>query len=117
MPRRCCFVGTVLETLAAVVCVLGLTGSLWWLLGRLLRPLPCGGACILLKGRGEGESLEQTVRGFLWLRGLGLLKVPILIADLGLNARGRETALRLCARWPEVILWPGEALCEYLTDY
>lgn len=106
--------GAGLEALTAVICVLGLTGFLWWLLGRILRPLPGRGAFVLLQGRGEGADLEQTVRCFVWLRSLGMLNVPILIADLGLNARGREVALRLCTRWPGVILWPGADLNEYL---
>lgn len=108
--------GYTLESITAVVCVLGLTGALWWLLGRMLRPLPRGSAFVLLRGRGDGHGLEQTVRGFVWLRGLGVLRVPILIADLGLNVRGREIALRLCARWPGVILWPVGELENYLNE-
>ena len=72
---------------------------------------------MLLRGQGDGDGLEQTVRGFVWLRGLGLLRVPILIADLGLDPRGREIALRLCARWPGVILWPVGDLGDYLREY
>ena len=108
--------GCALEAGLATVCVLGLTGMLWWLLGRMLRPLPRGSAFILLQGRGEGDGLEQTVRGFVWLRGLGLLHAPILIADVGLTAAGREIALRLCARWPGVILWPVADLVNYLKE-
>ena len=107
--------GIVLEMLSAVLCILGLTGLVWWLAGRLLRPLPCGRAFVVLQGRGEGAELEQSVRGFLWLRSLGLLKSPVLIADLGLSPGGREIALRLCARWPGVVLWPAEFLGEYLN--
>ena len=107
---------SVLEILSAVLCILGLAGFIWWLAGRLLRPLPCGRACIVLQGRGEGAELEQSVRGFLWLRSLGLLKAPILIADLGLSSGGREIALRLCARWPGIVLWPAEELGEYLKS-
>lgn len=105
----------LLEGLTATLAVLGLTGLAWWLLGRLLRPLP-GGSYILLRGRGAGAGLEQSVRGFVWLRGLGVVKSTILIADLGLDREGREIALRLCARWPGVVLWPGDDLCGYLTD-
>ena len=59
---------------------------------------------------GEGEELEQLVRSFLWLRGLGLLRCPIIIADTGLSPAGWELALRLTARWPDVILWPAGGL-------
>lgn len=106
--------GYSLEVLTATLCVLGLTGFLWWLLGRLVRPLPGEAACILLLGRGDGAELESSVRGFIWLRSLGVVKVPILIADLGLEPTGREIALRLCARWPGVVLWPAEDLRDYL---
>ena len=109
--------GCTLDAVTAVVCVLGLTGALWWLLGRILRPLPRRSAFVLLRGQGDGAGLEQTVRGFVWLRGLGLLRVPILIADLGLDPRGREIALRLCAQWPGVILWPVGDLGDYLREY
>lgn len=105
-----------LEVVTAVLCVLGLTGFLWWLIGRLLRPLPGQSAWILLPGRGDGAELEQSVRGFIWLRSLGLVKCPILIADLGLTREGRNVALRLCARWPGVVLWPGSDLYGYLKD-
>ena len=108
--------GYMLESAAAVACVLGLTGALWWLLGRMLRPAPRGSAFVLLRGMGDGCGLEQTVWGFMWLRGLGLLCVPVLIADLGLDPRGREIALRLCARWPGVVLWPAGDLVNYLKE-
>ena len=109
--------GCAMEAAAATLCILGLTGALWWLLGRMLRPLPRGSAFVLLRGMGEGTGLEQTVRGFVWLRSLGVLNSPTLIADLGLNPRGREIALRLCARWPGVILWPGEDVIHYLKEH
>lgn len=108
--------GVALEAVTAVLCVLGLMGFLWWLMGRLVRPLPEQSACILLPGRGDGGDLEQSVRGFIWLRSLGLVKIPVVIADLGLAPEGREVALRLCARWPGVILWPGDYLRDYLNS-
>ena len=55
------------------------------------------------------------MRSFLWLRGLGLLRCPILIADAGLTPAGWELALRLTARWPEVILWPASDLGDYIA--
>lgn len=107
--------GLTLECLTAVVCVLGLVGFLWWLLGRILRPLPVGPAWVLLQGRGDGIGLEQTIRGFMWLRSLGVLKSPILIANVDLNREGYELALRLATRWPGVILWPAADLGDYLA--
>ena len=107
--------GTFLDAVLASVCVLGLAFVGWWLFGLLLRPLPGREAKVVIPGRGEGEDLEQRVRSFLWLRGLGLLRCPIVIADVGLTPAGWELALRLTARWPEVILWPASDLGDYVS--
>lgn len=107
--------GVFLDTALAVVCILGLALAGWWLFGLLLRPLPGREAKIVLPGRGEGEALEQQIRSFLWLRGLGLLRCPIVIADVGLTPAGWELALRLAARWPEVVLWPASDLGGYIA--
>ena len=106
----------VYDAVLTALCVLGLCLVLWWTVGRLLRPLPGGRARAVIPGRGEGENLEQAVRSFLWLRSLGLLTCPIVIADTGLSHEGRELALRLAARWPEVVLWPADRLGEYIKE-
>ena len=106
--------GTFWDILLAVVCAAGLALVGWWLFGLLLRPLPGREAKVVIPGRGEGEDLEQQVRSFLWLRGLGLLRCPIVIADAGLTPAGWELVLRLTARWPEVVLWPAEDLGELI---
>ena len=93
--------GTFWDILLAAVCACGLAFVGWWLFGLLLRPLPGWEAKVMIPGRGEGEGLEQQVRSFLWLRGLGLLRCPIVIADVG--------------RWPEVILWPAGDLGDYIA--
>lgn len=102
------------EILVTAVCVVGLAFSAWWLFGRLLRPIPEQRLYALISGRGDGTDLEQSVRAFVWLRSLGLLRCPILIADVDLTARGWDVALRLTARWPDVILWPADHLAECL---
>ena len=107
--------GMIWEGLLALACALGLALTGWWLMGLLVRPLPGHEARVLLPVRGEGERLEQQLRGFLWLRGMGLLRCPVMIIDVGLTPRGRELALRLAGRWPEVVLWPAEDLPDYLA--
>lgn len=107
--------GTFRDAVLALICILGLAFVGWWLFGLLLRPLPGREAKVVIPGRGEGEELEQQVRSFLWLRGMGLLRCPIVIADVGLTPSGWELALRLAARWPEVILWPAADLGEYVS--
>ena len=103
------------EIIGGVLCAMGLGLAAWWLFGRLLRPIPSQRLYGLIPGAGDGKTLEQSVRAFVWLRGLGLLDCPIVIADVGLSARGRELALRLTLRWPEVILWPAGELGDYIS--
>ena len=107
--------GACWDSLLAALCVLGLAFAAWWLFGLMLRPLPGWEGKVILPGRREGERLEQQVRSFLWLRGLGLVRCPVVIADIDLTPEGRELALRLAARWPGVILWPVEDLPDYLS--
>ena len=107
--------GMLWDVLLAGICVCGLALVGWWLFGLLLRPLPGRSAKVVLPGRGDGEALEQQVRSFLWLRGMGLLRCPIVIADAGLTPAGWELATRLTARWPEVILWPAGELGDYIA--
>ena len=54
--------------------------------------------------------------GLMWLRGLGLLSCPVVIADVDLTPQGWELALRLTTRWPGVVLWPVSALEEYICQ-
>lgn len=115
MARRCCLVGVVWDAALTGICVLGLGFLLWWSVGLVLRPLPGSEARVLIPGRGDGARLEQLVRSLIWLRGLGLLYCPVVIADIDLTPAGRELALHLTARWPDVILWPVGQISEYLA--
>ena len=107
--------GTFWDILLAAVCACALAFAGWWLMGLLLRPLPGWSARIVITGRGEGEELEQQLRSFLWLRGMGLLRCPVVIADVDLTPAGWELALRLAARWPEIALWPASDLGDYIA--
>ena len=105
----------VWEVLLPAVCTFGLALAVLWLFGRLLRPAPAGLTRVLIPGRGNGGALEQSVRAIIWLRGMGLLRCPIVIVDMGLTPAGWEIAARLTARWPEVFLWPAEELGDYVA--
>ena len=59
-------------------------------------------------------GLAFFVWWLVWLRSLGLLSCCVVIADLDLTAQGREVALRLALRWPEVVLWPAGDLPDYI---
>lgn len=78
------------------------------LLGWLLAPVGTKAAVLtVLFADGDGETLEHDVRGLLWLRGSGLARLRVVIADCGLNERGRGAALLLTQRWEDVTLCPA----------
>ena len=106
--------GLLWDIILSVLCVLGLAFLGWLLFGRLLRPAPDNAMCAVVPARGDGERLEQAVRAMIWLRGLGLLNCPVVLADTGLTPQGRALAMRLALRWPNVIVWPAEHLDEYI---
>ena len=91
---------------------LALLGGL--LFGRLICPAAGPGMWIVVPARGAGEGIEHSLRALMWLRGLGLLGGQVAVADLGLTAQGRETALRLVSRWEGAVLWPADRLEELL---
>lgn len=99
--------GEIPLALLAVLCAAVIA---LWLYGRLLGPLPRGRLWMVLSARGDGEGLEQSVRAMCWLRSLGLADWGLVIADVDLTPRGRELALCLTHRWPEVALMPASEL-------
>ena len=95
------------EILLAVAAVLALGGLACLLWARLVCPVR--GVQILIPAAGDGTELEQTVRGLRTLSDQGRLKSEaIYLADAGLDPAGRQAALRLCRRYPEVRLWPAK---------
>ena len=103
------------EILLTAACAGGLTALLWWLFGRLLRPIPAQpGQVVFIPGRGMGDGLEQTLRAYIWLRSLGLLRCPVVVADAGLNEQGRALVCRLARRWPQVLVC-GEGQLEHMV--
>lgn len=107
--------GNVLECLRMTLPIVGLFFGAWWLLGRLLCPLPAPGSRVVILGRGAGEEIESSVRAFQCLRSMGLLECPILIVDIDLTPEGRDAVQRLVCRWPEVELYPSDRLESYLA--
>lgn len=112
-------ISVIAQTALALLAAVGLVLTGWLLLGRLL--LPVGGkdgaaVCMVLPARGSGEGLEHTVAGLLWLRGGGLARFPIILADCGLDEAGLAVAGLLAQRESGVLLCPVSALAEYLKD-
>lgn len=87
--------------------LLSLVGGLGLLLAvgcRLLLPVSGPGLWTVVRARDGAEGLEQQVRGLVWLHGWGLLRCPVVVADAGLNERGRDLVCRLAERWPQLIV-------------
>ena len=87
MTRFCEFSGLLLMAFGAL-CLL------WVVLGRLLLPGRCPVRAVVA-GMGQGEGLEQTVKGLLWLRSAGLWRGMVVIEDCGLDPAGVRLARAL----------------------
>lgn len=95
----------VLEVILSLLAVAGTLSLSWLLFGRILTPAGNGETVSLVPGQGDGEELEQAVRGLLWLRGGGLLQGELVIVDCGLSPTGRAVAAALCMRESGVEIW------------
>lgn len=107
----------VLEILFALLAALGLAAAGWLAFGRLVAPVGRRGQVIaVLPARGDGEELEYTLAGLGWLRGAGLIRCPVVVADAGLSRRGRAVAAALTVEHPELLVCPLAQLGEQLAD-
>lgn len=104
----------ILEVILSLLAVVGLLSLSWLLLGHILTPAGNGETVSLVPGQGDGEDLEQAVRGLLWLRGGGLLTGSVVIVDCGLSPEGRAIAAALCVRELGVEVWPLSQLSVYI---
>lgn len=104
----------ILEVLLSLLAAVGLLSLSWLLMGYILTPAGRGEGLSVIPGRGDGETLEQSVRGFLWLRGGGLLRGDVVIVDCGLTPTGRAVAAALCLREPGVEICPLSELTKQI---
>ncbi len=95
----------VLEVVLSLLAVAGMMSLSWLLFGRILTPAGNRETVSMVPGQGDGEGLEQAVRGLLWLRGGGMLQGELVIVDCGLSPTGRSIAAALCMREPGVEVW------------
>ncbi len=102
----------ILEVILSLLAVWGLLCLGWLCFGHLLAPAGREKVCAVVPGRGDGDGLEQAVTGLLWLRGGGLLRGAVVIADCGLSPAGRALAAALCLREPSVAICPAVELPE-----
>lgn len=106
----------ILEVILSLLAAAGLLSLSWLLLGRILTPAGRGENLSVVPGRGDGETLEQSVRGLLWLRGGGLLRGGVVIVDCGLTPTGRAVAAALCLREPGVEICSLSQLSVYIKQ-
>ncbi len=106
----------ILEVILSLLAVAGLLSLSWPLLGHILTPAGDGEGLSIIPGRGDGETLEQSVRGLLWLRGGALLTGDIVIVDCGLTPTGRAVAAALCLREPGVEVCSLSQLSVYIKQ-
>lgn len=105
----------VLEIVAAVLIAAGLLGLCWLAFGRLLAPVgKADRSMAVVPASGDGEGLEQEVRGLLWLKSGNMAKFTVVIADCGLNDRGRTLAALLQEWEPALVCCKAEELGRYI---
>ena len=110
---------TVLEIIVAVLAAFGLGMAAWLLFGRMVTPIGVRGgapAAAVVRARGDGAGLEQTVDGLLWLSRSGWPALRIILADDGLTETGRQRALHLTERAPGVRYCPPGTPAEDIFD-
>lgn len=80
--------------LFAVFAVFGMACLVWMAYGWMLLPGRCP-IRMVVTATGEGEGLEQTIKGLLWLRKNRLWTGTIAIEDGGLSQSGLMLALTM----------------------
>lgn len=78
----------------AVLAVFGMACLVWLAYGWLLLPGDCPVEAVIVAS-GNGERLEHTVKGLLWLRKNRLWFGCIVIRDAGLDPEGMAVAAAL----------------------
>ena len=104
------------EILLSLLAVFGLFSALWLLFRRAMYTQAGNqpGACAVVAARGDGTGLEQTVKELLWLRLGGARPYTVLIADAGLDTKGKAAAAALANTLPQVLVCPMERINDYL---
>lgn len=106
----------VWELAAAILFMIGAAVLLWYLFGRLMRPMRGDWLWMVLPGDGDGEGLEETLRWLAWNRESGGVRGDTVILDRSLTPQGRELALNLARRWSWVSCCPRGSLEEWLSQ-
>ena len=87
---------------------------LWPLVGWLVLGRDRGGMAVFTCLPGQLGSVEPFLRCCMWLRGTGMLRMPVLLVDCGLTDEGRRAAA-LLSDMNTKLLTPQE-LAAYYTE-
>ncbi|MFR3468021.1 MAG: hypothetical protein ACLTTF_00560 [Oscillospiraceae bacterium] len=87
---------------------------LWVLVGWLVLGRDQGGMAVLACLPGRLSGVEPFLRCCLWLRGTGILQMPVLLVDCGLDPAERARLERLARDRAGVICCTEAALSEHL---
>ena len=103
-----------LEISLSLLAALGLCALVWLCRGWLLEP-EAGAARFyaVIPAGGDGGGLELAVKRLRWLRLGEAAPCDVVIADRGLDSRGRALAEALAAREAVVVLLGPEELTRY----
>lgn len=94
----------------------GIVLILWCLLGILLIPVFGDDMVTLCMAEGDGEDLEQKVRGYGWLRDGRLTGGRLVILNCGLSETGLKRVNCLCSQYDWVFRYDGEVPLALLGE-
>ena len=92
----------VWQVVACVLATAGLILFCWCLIGSFLLPVAGRNLTAVYRAGGDASDLEQTVRSFSWLRGTGMIEMPLRIVDCGMDEETRRLAERLARTHPYI---------------
>lgn len=106
-----------LKVISALLITAGLLGLGWLFFGWLLGPVGKAGRSVaVIPASGDGDGLEQEVRGLLWLKSGNMAHFTVVIADCGLTEQGRTLAALLQQWEPSLVCCKAEELPRYISN-
>ena len=90
------------QVIASVLGAAGLILFCWCFIGSFLLPVAGRNVTAVYVAGKDAADLEQTVRSFSWLRGTGMIEMPLKIVDCGMDEETRRLAERLAGTHPYI---------------
>lgn len=102
------------EILSIFLQALGVLLLLWGLTGWLVLGRDRGGAAVYLCRPGSQAGAEAFLRCCTWLQGAGLMKMPVFLADAGLDENARKHLQWLISGKTDAAIFPAQELEQRL---